>query len=343
MKVSIIGATGYGGLELIRMLHQHSSVDIATLHSFSTQSETLANFYPHLKGLESSPLEKINPAEIIEKSETVFIATPSGIAKDVALPYIDAGLNVIDLSGDFRLKDNQLYEKWYGKKAAPEDYLAKAEYGLAEFRDNKLATFIANPGCYATATLLGLAPLVKKQLIDPTSIIVDAKSGISGAGKVPSKSTHFTETNENMTLYKMNSHQHIPEIMQQLTKWDASIPAIQFSTSLIPITRGIFTTIYVKPKNPISQQELHLLYESTYEHASFVRIQAENTYPTVKQVTASNYCDIGLAYNEKTNVITIVSVIDNLVKGAAGQAIQNLNIMANFAESDGLGFIPVYP
>ncbi|HBM3438393.1 TPA: N-acetyl-gamma-glutamyl-phosphate reductase [Listeria innocua] len=343
MKVSIIGATGYGGLELIRLLHQHSSVDIATLHSFSTQSETLANFYPHLKGLESSPLEKINPAEIIEKSETVFIATPSGIAKDVALPYIDAGLNVIDLSGDFRLKDNQLYEKWYGKKAAPEDYLAKAEYGLAEFRDNKLATFIANPGCYATATLLGLAPLVKKQLIDPTSIIVDAKSGISGAGKVPSKSTHFTETNENMTLYKMNSHQHIPEIMQQLTKWDASIPAIQFSTSLIPITRGIFTTIYIKPKNPISQQELHLLYESTYEHASFVRIQAENTYPTVKQVTASNYCDIGLAYNEKTNVITIVSVIDNLVKGAAGQAIQNLNIMANFAESDGLGFIPVYP
>lgn len=343
MKVSIIGATGYGGLELIRLLHQHSSVDIVTLHSFSTQSETLANFYPHLKGIESSPLEKINPAEIIEKSETVFIATPSGIAKDVALPYIDAGLNVIDLSGDFRLKDNQLYEKWYGKKAAPEDYLAKAEYGLAEFRDNKLATFIANPGCYATATLLGLAPLVKKQLIDPTSIIVDAKSGISGAGKVPSKSTHFTETNENMTLYKMNSHQHIPEIMQQLTKWDASIPAIQFSTSLIPITRGIFTTIYVKPKNPITQQELHLLYESTYEHASFVRIQAENTYPTVKQVTASNYCDIGLAYNEKTNVITIVSVIDNLVKGAAGQAIQNLNIMANFAESDGLGFIPVYP
>ncbi|MBC1387105.1 N-acetyl-gamma-glutamyl-phosphate reductase [Listeria innocua] len=343
MKVSIIGATGYGGLELIRLLHQHSSADIATLHSFSTQSETLANFYPHLKGLEASPLEKINPAEIIEKSETVFIATPSGIAKDVALPYIDAGLNVIDLSGDFRLKDNQLYEKWYGKKAAPEDYLGKAEYGLAEFRDNKLATFIANPGCYATATLLGLAPLVKKQLIDPTSIIVDAKSGISGAGKVPSKSTHFTETNENMTLYKMNSHQHIPEIMQQLKKWDASIPAIQFSTSLIPITRGIFTTIYVKPKNPITEQELHLLYESTYEHASFVRIQAENTYPTVKQVTASNYCDIGLAYNKKTNVITIVSVIDNLVKGAAGQAIQNLNIMANFAESDGLGFIPVYP
>ncbi|MBC2260652.1 N-acetyl-gamma-glutamyl-phosphate reductase [Listeria sp. FSL L7-0091] len=343
MKVSIIGATGYGGLELIRLLHQHSSVDIATLHSFSAQSETLANFYPHLKGLEASPLEKINPAEIIEKSETVFIATPSGIAKDVALPYIDAGLNVIDLSGDFRLKDNQIYEKWYGKKAAPEDYLAKAEYGLAEFRDNKLATFIANPGCYATATLLGLAPLVKKQLIDPTSIIVDAKSGLSGAGKVPSTSTHFTETNENMTLYKMNSHQHIPEIMQQLTKWDVSIPAIQFSTSLIPITRGIFTTIYVKPKKPITEQELHQLYESTYEHAPFVRIQEANFYPTIKQVTASNYCDIGLAYNEKTNVITIVSVIDNLVKGAAGQAVQNLNIMANFAESDGLGFIPVYP
>ncbi|MBC1545582.1 N-acetyl-gamma-glutamyl-phosphate reductase [Listeria sp. FSL L7-1435] len=343
MKVSIIGATGYGGLELIRLLHHHSSVDIATLHSFSTPSATLANFYPHLKDLEASPLEKINPTEIIEKSETVFIATPSGIAKDIALPYVDAGMNVIDLSGDFRLKNSRLYEKWYGKSAAPEDYIAKAEYGLAEFRENKETTFIANPGCYATATLLGLAPLAKNQLIDPTSIIVDAKSGISGAGKVPSASTHFTETNENMTLYKMNSHQHIPEIMQQLMKWDESIPAIQFSTSLIPITRGIFTTIYVKPKKTITQKALHTLYESTYENAPFVRIQPENIYPTVKQVTASNYCDIGLAYNEKTNVITIVSVIDNLVKGAAGQAIQNLNIMANFAESDGLGFIPVYP
>ncbi|EAD1192006.1 N-acetyl-gamma-glutamyl-phosphate reductase, partial [Listeria monocytogenes] len=148
MKVSIIGATGYGGLELIRLLHQHASVDIATLHSFSAQSETLATFYPHLKDLEASPLEKINPTEIIEKSDTVFIATPSGIAKDIALPYVDAGLNVIDLSGDFRLKDRQLYEKWYGKSAAPTEYIAKAEYGLAEFREKKETTFIANPGCY---------------------------------------------------------------------------------------------------------------------------------------------------------------------------------------------------
>ncbi|MBC2355605.1 N-acetyl-gamma-glutamyl-phosphate reductase [Listeria welshimeri] len=343
MKVSIIGTTGYSGLELIRLIQQHSSVDIATLHSFSNQTNLLSNLYPHLKNLEASLLEKINPKDIIEKSETVFLATPSGISKDIALPYLDAGLNVIDLSGDFRLKNSQLYEKWYEKSAPPENYLMRAEYGLAEFRENKESTFIANPGCYATATLLGLAPLVKKQLIEPTSIIVDAKSGISGAGKVPSTSTHFTETNENMTLYKMNSHQHIPEIMQQLTKWDESIPAIQFSTSLIPITRGIFTTIYVRPKKPIAWEELHKLYESTYENAPFVRIQKENVYPTVKQVTASNYCDIGLAYNEITNVITIVSVIDNLVKGAAGQAIQNLNIMANFAENDGLGFIPVYP
>lgn len=343
MKVSVIGATGYGGLELIRLLHQHPFVDIASLHSFSTQSATLADFYPHLKNIVSSPLEQINPAEIIKTSETVFLATPSGISKDIAAPYVEAGLYVIDLSGDFRLKDGQVYEKWYGKSAASADYLAKAVYGLAEFQQDKTATFIANPGCYATATLLGLAPLVKNQLIDPTSIIVDGKSGISGAGKVPTASTHFTETNENMTLYKMNSHQHIPEIMQQLTSWDKDIPAIQFSTSLIPITRGIFTTIYVKPKKPMTKNALHTLYETTYENSPFVRIQSEDTYPTVKQVKASNYCDIGLAYNEKTNTITIVSVIDNLVKGAAGQAIQNLNFIANFAETDGLNFIPVYP
>ncbi|AHI56088.1 N-acetyl-gamma-glutamyl-phosphate reductase [Listeria ivanovii] len=343
MKVSIIGATGYGGLELIRLLHQHPLIDIASLHSFSTQTETLADFYPHLKNLESSPLNQINPAEIIDKSETVFLATPSGISKDIAVPYVDAGLNVIDLSGDFRLKNGQVYEKWYGKSAAPESYLTKAVYGLAEFQTNTSATFIANPGCYATATLLGLAPLVRNQLIEPTSIIVDGKSGISGAGKAPSANTHFTEINENMTLYKMNAHQHIPEIMQQLNSWDESIPAIQFSTSLIPITRGIFITIYVKPKMPMTKKQLHTLYTTTYENSPFVRIQPEDCYPTIKQVTASNYCDIGLAYNEKTNTITIVSVIDNLVKGAAGQAIQNLNIIANFAENDGLNFIPVYP
>ncbi|MBC1434369.1 N-acetyl-gamma-glutamyl-phosphate reductase [Listeria rocourtiae] len=342
MKVSIIGATGYGGLELLRLLYQHPHVEIVSLHSFSTQTEDISSFYPHLHTVYHHELAEIDAAKIAEESEAVFLATPSGVAKDAAQPFIDAGMKVIDLSGDFRLSKEK-YEKWYNKDAAPIAYLNQAEYGLAEWRENVETTFISNPGCYATATLLGLAPLVMHGKVEADSIIVDAKSGISGAGKTPSANTHFPETNENMTLYRMNQHQHIPEIIRQLRVWDAGIDAITFSTSLIPVTRGIFATIYVQAKGVTSTDELLALYRESYEGKPFVRIQDRDIYPTLKQVTASNFCDIGLCYNERTNMITIVVVIDNLVKGAAGQAIQNLNLMAGFDETAGLDFIPVYP
>ncbi|MBC1357859.1 N-acetyl-gamma-glutamyl-phosphate reductase [Listeria booriae] len=342
MKVSIIGATGYGGLELLRLLHQHPHVEIASLHSFSAQTEDISRFYPHLHTVYHQALAEIDAVKIAEESEAVFLATPSGVAKDAAQPFIDAGMKVIDLSGDFRLS-KEGYEKWYNKDAAPDAYLEQAEYGLAEWRTGTEATFISNPGCYATATLLGLAPLVMQDLVVEDSIIVDAKSGISGAGKTPSENTHFPETNENMTLYRMNKHQHIPEIMRQLQIWNENIDAITFSTSLIPVTRGIFATIYAKAKAGTTTEELLALYRESYDGKPFVRIQAQDVYPTLKQVTASNFCDIGLCYNARTNMITIVVVIDNLVKGAAGQAIQNLNLMAGFDETAGLDFIPVYP
>ncbi|MBC1500867.1 N-acetyl-gamma-glutamyl-phosphate reductase [Listeria weihenstephanensis] len=342
MKVSIIGATGYGGLELLRLLHQHPHVEIVSLHSFSAQTDDISRFYPHLHTVYHHELAEIDVTKIAEESEAVFLATPSGVAKEAAQPFIDAGMKVIDLSGDFRLSKEK-YEKWYNKDAAPEAYLNQAEYGLAEWRENVETTFISNPGCYATATLLGLAPLVMEGKIEADSIIVDAKSGISGAGKTPSVNTHFPETNENMTLYRMNQHQHIPEIIRQLRVWDAGIDAITFSTSLIPVTRGIFATIYVKAKDATSTEELLALYRKSYDGKPFVRIQDKDVYPSLKQVTASNFCDIGLCYNERTNMITIVVVIDNLVKGAAGQAIQNLNLMAGFEETAGLDFIPLYP
>lgn len=343
MKVSIVGVTGYSGLELLRYLKQHPFVEVASILSHSMNKKSLQDVNPHLKQLVSLPLETINPEKIMETSDLVLLATPSGISKELALPFIAANFPVIDLSGDFRLKEVGEYETWYGSSPAPLNVIQNFDYGLAEYRENRQSKWIANPGCYATATELSLAPLLIDNKIDLDSIVIDAKSGISGAGKGLSQTTHFSETHDNMTLYKMNSHQHIPEIVQQLKKWAPELSAIQFSTSLIPVTRGIFLTAYAKLKQPISDEELVQLYQAHFEKNPFIRIQEVGQYPVLKQVIGSNYCDIGLAYNPKTNMITIVTVIDNLGKGAAGQAIQNLNIFAGFDERCGLDQLPIYP
>lgn len=343
MKVSIVGVTGYSGLELLRYLRQHPFVEIVSIHSHSMNKKSLEVINPHLKQLISLPLEVIDPKKIMQKSELVLLATPSGVAKELVLPFIEADFPVIDLSGDFRLKNPGSYEKWYGSTAPPMESVKKFDYGLAEYRENPKSKWIANPGCYATAAELSLAPLLKDGKIELDSIIIDAKSGISGAGKSLSQTTHFSEAHDNMTLYKMNSHQHIPEIMEQLNKWQPNLSAIQFSTSLIPVTRGIFLTAYAKSTEPISDEKLVQLYQNHFEKNSFIRIQEAGHYPALKQVIGSNYCDMGLAYNPKTNCITIVCVIDNLGKGAAGQAVQNLNIFAGYDERCGLDQIPIYP
>lgn len=254
-----------------------------------------------------------------------------------------ADFPIIDLSGDFRLKADGQYEKWYKNSSAPFDFLQHAHYGLADFYSKPDSKLIANPGCYATGTLLSLAPLVEEGLIETDSIIVDAKSGLSGAGKNLSESSHFVNCNENMTLYKMNSHQHIPEIMQQLQKWDKTIPAIQFSTSLIPVTRGIFITTYARSKEKLTQKQIWDTYNQFYREKPFVRVQDQHVYPNLRQIVGSNYCDIGVAYNEVTNIITVVTVLDNLVKGAAGQAVHNLNHLAGWPETTGLNLVPIYP
>ncbi|MDU6524357.1 MAG: N-acetyl-gamma-glutamyl-phosphate reductase, partial [Enterococcus sp.] len=262
---------------------------------------------------------------------------------EIATAFVEADFPVIDLSGDFRLKADGQYEKWYKNSSAPPDFLQTAHYGLADFYRKPTSKLIANPGCYATGTLVSLAPLVQKKIIEPTSIIVDAKSGLSGAGKNLSESSHFVNSNENMTLYKMNSHQHIPEIMQQLQKWNAEVPAIQFSTSLIPVTRGIFITSYARSSQKMTQEDVWHLYQDFYQEKYFVRIQEQESYPNLRQIIGSNFCDIGVAYNEVTNIITVVTVLDNLVKGAAGQAVQNLNHLAGWDEKTGLEMIPIYP
>lgn len=343
MKVSIIGTTGYGGAELLRILHNHPNFHIQSIHS-TKEDIPIWHEYPHLYDLFEKKIEKTVAEQIAKQSDIVFFATPSGISGKLASEFADKDIRIIDLSGDLRLPP-QVYKQWYKQEPAEKFLSEKAVYGLPEWHAEaiKEAKIIANPGCYPTATLLGLAPVVKAGIIETASIIVDAKSGVSGAGRSLSRNTSFSETNENFKVYKLNEHQHTPEIEQQLTKWNRDIEPITFTTHLLPITRGILTTSYVQLRTEYATRQLIELYKDAYHNCPFIRIRQENSFPSVKEVAGSNYCDIGLHADPRTGRLTIISVIDNLMKGAAGQAVQNANIMCGLEERTGLDFIPLYP
>jgi N-acetyl-gamma-glutamyl-phosphate reductase len=344
MNVSIIGTTGYGGGELFRLLHHHPVFKIQSVHT--TRDEIpLYEEFPHLNGITNLKLEHIDAGEIAKHSDIVFIAAPSGVSSKLVPAFAETGIQIIDLSGDLRLTDGEMYRKWYKHEPVENCLLENAVYGLSEWNKEKIieSKLIANPGCYPTATLLGLAPVVKAGLIDPDLIIIDAKSGASGAGRSVSKSLLFSEINENFRIYKVNEHQHIPEIQQQLNLWNTGVSPITFNTHLLPISRGIMATIYVKLTDNMSTDRLIELYKEQYLQNPFVRIRPKGNFPSVKEVAGSNYCDIGLHVDERTGRLTIVSVIDNLMKGAAGQAVQNANLMNGLDEKAGLEFIPMYP
>lgn len=344
MKAAIVGVTGYTGIELLRIIHGHPQLSVGTIHSYSLHKHTIAEDYPHLRSLTTLPVYPFDPEMIMAENDLVFFATPAGVCKELGQVLVAADFPVIDLSGDLRLKEGAVYEAWYQKEAAPEEMLAKAYYGLPEFlpADTK-GNLISNPGCYATAALLAIAPLVKENLVDPTSLILDGKSGLSGAGKTLGESSHYVNVTENMSMYKLNQHQHIPEILQQLQVWNPEMTAIQFTTSLIPVKRGIFLTAYGKVSPQVTQEQLLAAYHKVYAQAPFVRIQPAGTLPQLRQVTGTNFCDIGLGLNEKTGIVTVVGVIDNLMKGASGQAIQNYNRWAGIDETAGLWTMPIYP
>ncbi|PET94122.1 N-acetyl-gamma-glutamyl-phosphate reductase [Bacillus cereus] len=344
MKVAIIGATGYGGIELIRLLEQHPYFSIASLHSFSQVGEFITNVYPHFRNILVHTLQEIDAEKIEKEAEIVFLATPAGVSAELTPKLLAVGLKVIDLSGDFRMKDSLTYEQWYKRAAAKEEVLRKAVYGLSEWKRSEIqnANLIANPGCFATAALLAILPLVRSGMIEEDSIIIDAKSGVSGAGKTPTTMTHFPELYDNLHIYKVNEHQHVPEIEQMLAEWNRETKPITFSTHLIPISRGIMVTLYAKVKREMEIEQLQNLYEETYERSTFIRIRTQGEFPSPKEVRGSNYCDMGIAYDERTGRVTVVSVIDNMMKGAAGQAIQNANIVAGLEETTGLQHMPLY-
>ncbi|GEK58000.1 N-acetyl-gamma-glutamyl-phosphate reductase [Marinococcus halophilus] len=343
MNIAIIGATGYGGVELIRMLAQHRGVKQIDVYSSSKHNTMLSDMYPHMKDLYNEILQPLEAADW-SAYEVVFLSTPPGISADWS-ETIAKHTKVIDLSGDLRLKNSATYEDWYQRESAPETLLKEAVYGLTEWNRNEVAgtSLLSNPGCYPTAVLLGLLPLAGKAAIDPSNIIIDAKTGTTGAGRTPSAVTHFSEMDGNFKIYKVNEHKHTPEIEQALDMRTGENHPVTFSPHLVPMTRGILATMYVPLTSGTKSGHIEELFHQAYDKEPFVRVRREKAFPATKEVYGSNFCDIGWTVDERTSRLTVVSVIDNLVKGASGQAIQNMNVMLGADEKEGISQLPVYP
>ncbi|WP_091660985.1 N-acetyl-gamma-glutamyl-phosphate reductase [Alteribacillus iranensis] len=343
MKAAIVGATGYGGIELIRLLHNHQEIEHIAVFSSSQEGKTMAQSYPHVTEIIDETLETIDAATLKEY-DVVFLSTPPGVSAELSAELVPE-TKVIDLSGDLRLKRSDIYEAWYGRKSAPNHLLQQAVYGLSEWKKESIknTSLLSNPGCYPTAILLGLAPLIQEGAIQPEYLIIDAKSGTTGAGRSPSAMTHFSEMNDNFKVYKVNEHKHTPEIEQQLSDWANKEVTVTFTPHLVPMTRGIMATMYAPLTEGWSTEKITALYESVYADQPFVRVRENGTFPFTKEVYGTNYCDMSFSIDERTGRITVVSVIDNLVKGASGQAVQNMNLMFGFEEGTGLNTIPIYP
>ncbi len=338
LRVGIVGATGYAGKELVRILLRHSKVQITTITSESYAGSSFGAVYPEFRGLFDYVLSRFDQEELKAKTDLVFSALPHGLSQEKVPLMLSAVEKVIDLSGDFRLSDASLYEEWYGYKHQAKELLADSVYGLPELNKEKIKTakLIANPGCYPTAALLALLPALKNKLIDLTSIIIDAKSGVSGAGRTAKISFHFPECNENLKAYRLGKHQHVPEIEEQATIMAGENIILNFTPHLIPMTRGILNTIYLRLTENINQDKIFSLYSEYYSKESFVRILFPPELPETRYVTGTNFCDISLRLDIRNNMLIVVSVIDNLVKGAAGQAVQNMNILQGWPEEEGL-------
>ena len=288
---------------------------------FHIQRAENLELYPHLNQLFDMSLDRMDVEEIASSVDLLFFATPSGVSKEWIPLFIERNITCIDLSGDFRLKKPEEYEQWYKKSPAGWSYLQEAVYGLSEIYREKIqsARLIANPGCFPTATLLGLMPALKEKIIDPSTIHIDAKTGVSGAGRNANLGNMFSEVNENVKAYKVGHHQHIPEIEQVIGETTGQNVPVSFVTHLVPMTRGIMSTIYGSLNGKFSTGDIHEIYKEFYKNDLFVRIRKKDEWPTTKEVFGSNYCDIGLLVDERTNRLIIVSVIDNLVKGQRGK------------------------
>lgn len=345
MNVAIVGATGYGGIELVRILSQHPKVSRLTLYTSTAEDEDIQKQYGHLSRFCRGRLQRFDPERIVREEEFLFFATPNGVAGEAVPFFLEKGMRVIDLSGDFRIQNRAAYEKWYRRRAAPEKWRRQAVYGLTEWNMDqvKQAQLVANPGCFPTCVLLGILPFITAGYIERRSLVIDAKTGISGAGKTPTKATHYSTVEQNFRIYKVHEHQHIPEIEQELAERDGEQTPISFSTHLVPMTRGIMATMYAHVTEPMTQDTLQKVLEEAYSQMPFAVVRRPGDFPGTKEVLGSNQCDIAAKYDERTGRITVVAVIDNLMKGASGQAVQNFNVMNGFSETLALNGLPVFP
>ena len=345
IKAGIIGATGYAGAELVRILMGHKEVEIKWFGSRSYIDQKYESIYQNMFQIVDAVCMDDNMEELAEQVDVIFTATPQGFCASMMSEEILKKTKVIDLSADFRMKDVDIYEKWYGIEHKSPQFIKEAVYGLCEVNreDIRSARLVANPGCYTTCSILTAYPLAKEGLIDMSTLIIDAKSGTSGAGRSAKTANLYCEVNENMKAYGVATHRHTPEIEEQLGYAAGEKVVLNFTPHLVPMNRGILATEYAKLTREVSYEEVKAVYEKYYGNEYFIRVLNEGIYPETKWVEGSNFVDIGFKIDTRTNRIIMMGAIDNLVKGAAGQAVQNMNLMFGFEENEGLKLVPMFP
>lgn len=343
-RIGIVGATGYTGLELVRILLRHPYGELTALTAERHVGQPIWKVFPSLLQEINLTCQPLDVGSLANSCDIIFTALPHKAAMEVVPGFLQKGIKVIDLSADFRLHDAKVYEEWYEKHTTAE-LLKEAVYGIPELHraEIKKASLVANPGCYPTSIILALAPALRHKLIDLRSIIADSKSGVSGAGRSAVLSSLFAEVSENFKAYKVTEHRHTPEIEQELSSLAGEKISLTFTPHLVPMKRGILSTIYATMAQPIAEREIYDVYEQFYKNEKFVRLRPGDLLPSTADVWGSNYCDIGLKVDKRNNRLIILSAIDNLVKGASGQAVQNMNLMLGWDESLGLEILPLYP
>ena len=345
IKVGIIGSTGYAGAELVRILTGHKEAEIVWYGSRSYVDKQYADVYRNMFQIVDAACMDDNMDELARQVDVIFTATPQGLCASLVNEDILSQTKIIDLSADFRIKDVSVYEKWYGIEHKSPEFIEEAVYGLCEINRDKVkgARLVANPGCYTTCSILTAYPLAKEGIIDMSTLIVDAKSGTSGAGRGAKLPNLFCEVNENMKPYGVATHRHTPEIEEQLGYASGEKTVINFTPHLVPMNRGILATEYASLKKEVTYEEVKAIYDKYYADEKFVRVLKENELPETKWVEGSNYVDINFKIDPRTNRIIMMGAIDNLVKGAAGQAVQNMNLMFGMDEAEGLNLVPMFP
>ncbi len=344
IKASVIGASGYGGAEAVRLLISHPGVDLIHVTAETQQGLEMSALYPNLRHFVDQAMIAVDAERIGHDSDVAFVSLPSGKAMHIVGALLEQGTKVIDIAADFRLHDAELYPTWYKFTHIAPSYLSEAVYGLPELHREAITDtrLLANPGCYPAASILALIPLMRAGVIDPVGIVIDAKSGVSGAGRGGGGGFGYSEVNENLQAYSVIGHNHTAEIEQELSGIAGNPVQVVFTPHLVPMTRGILATVYASLNTSLDETEVLHLYDETYRHAPFVRV-LHNALPQTKATLGSNYCDVTVKINARTGHAIAIAAIDNLGRGAAGQAIQNMNLMFNLPETTGLDFPGVFP